>query len=138
MTAPADSCTPPHPLDGMLLQHRSAYAAPAFRLGNDFTSTPGSRSWPAALARSYGTDGLHVDCRRDLRLAGEWGYPEGRPTIVLPGNGGIRPEVFFPPWDAAESRHNHRFLKPSGGCAGCDQLAVSAYVRQDVFRSLRK
>lgn len=34
-------------------------------------------------------DGLISDCVRDINLSRSWGYPAGRPTIVLPGNGGI-------------------------------------------------
>lgn len=66
--------------------------------GNDFTlharATPGmARRTRETMAR---TSGLHADCRRDLKLAKQWGWPEGRPEIVLPGNGGIRPEIFHP------------------------------------------
>jgi len=132
------------PLEGML----AAASDPPMPLllsvwGNDFTlhakaSPIMARRTRLALRR---TDGLHVDCRRDLRLAGEWGYPEGRPTIVLPGNGGIRPEVFFPgPWDAAEvSPPVAAVLQaiPVGAPVVINPRGFRAYVRQDVFfRSL--
>jgi hypothetical protein len=85
------------PFEGML----AASANPSLPLllsvwGNDFTlhaaSSPGmaaltSRTLPRA-------DALLADCRRDLRLARFWGFPETRPAAVLPGNGGIRPEIF--------------------------------------------
>jgi hypothetical protein len=67
--------------------------------GNDFTlhapSTPLMRhytNWTLKVA-----DALHADCQRDIRLAHEWGLNQGKPTLVLPGNGGIRTEVFYPP-----------------------------------------
>jgi glycosyltransferase involved in cell wall biosynthesis len=67
--------------------------------GNDFTlhapSSPMMRhytEWTAQVA-----DAIHADCRRDIRLARQWGFPTDRPTFVAPGNGGIRSEVFYPP-----------------------------------------
>lgn len=66
--------------------------------GNDFTlhasASPGMASLTRRTLRR--ADALHLDCRRDLRLAWEWGFPENRPSIVLPGNGGVRSEVFHP------------------------------------------
>jgi glycosyltransferase involved in cell wall biosynthesis len=43
------------------------------------------------------TDGLHADCQRDIYLARQWGFASDKPTLVTPGNGGIRADVFFPP-----------------------------------------
>jgi glycosyltransferase involved in cell wall biosynthesis len=67
--------------------------------GNDFTlhapSTPLMRhytNWTLKVA-----DALHADCKRDIRLARDWGLREGKPTLVAPGNGGIRTDVFYPP-----------------------------------------
>lgn len=52
--------------------------------GNDFTlHAPSTR-----LMRHYTrwtmqvTDALHTDCQRDIRLAGEWGFPVRRPALV--------------------------------------------------------
>jgi glycosyltransferase involved in cell wall biosynthesis len=66
--------------------------------GNDFTlhasSTPLTRRYTSlALQRA---SALHVDCRRDLRLAREWGYAQEKPAIVLPTSGGIQAEIFYP------------------------------------------
>lgn len=87
------------PFEGML----AAAADPAAPLlisvwGNDFTlhapASPGMRRLTRrALARA---DGLHCDCRRDLRLAERWGLRPGLPSEVIPGNGGVRREDFFP------------------------------------------
>ncbi len=67
--------------------------------GNDLTlhapSTPLMKHytrWTIKVA-----DALHADCARDIRLAHEWGFAQGKPTLVTPGNGGIRTNIFFPP-----------------------------------------
>ncbi len=40
---------------------------------------------------------LHADCERDIRLAQTWGLGKEQPTLVTPGNGGIRSDIFYPP-----------------------------------------
>jgi glycosyltransferase involved in cell wall biosynthesis len=67
--------------------------------GNDLTlhapSSPLMRhytSWALGIAQA-----LHADCRRDLRLAREWGFAASHPALVIPGNGGIRTDLFRPP-----------------------------------------
>ncbi|PKN92062.1 MAG: hypothetical protein CVU44_15605 [Chloroflexi bacterium HGW-Chloroflexi-6] len=67
--------------------------------GNDFTlhapATPLMRhytTWALQVA-----DALHADCQRDIHLARQWGFAPDKPTLVTPGNGGIRADVFFPP-----------------------------------------
>jgi glycosyltransferase involved in cell wall biosynthesis len=87
------------PFEGML----AAEAIPSAPLvlsvwGNDLTlhapSAPGMALFTRrTLAR---TDALHADCYRDIRLARQWGFPGDRPIVVLPGNGGVRTEVFHP------------------------------------------
>jgi len=91
--------------------------------GNDFTlhapSTQMMRyytRWTMQVA-----DALHADCQRDIRLAGEWGFPLKRPTLVTPGSGGIRTDVFFPPEKFVE---NPMVINPRG---------FRAYVRNDIF-----
>lgn len=88
------------PYEGML----AALAEPAVPLlisiwGNDFTlhapSTPLMRHFTRRAMQS--ASALHADCRRDLRLAAHWGFDATKATIVLPGNGGIRMDVFYPP-----------------------------------------
>ena len=91
--------------------------------GNDFTlHAPSTR-----LMRHYTrwtmqvTDALHADCQRDIRLAQEWGLPAKRPTLVIPGNGGVRTDIFFPPKKLVEEPV---VINPRG---------FRAYVRNDVF-----
>jgi glycosyltransferase involved in cell wall biosynthesis len=91
--------------------------------GNDFTlhglSTPLMRhytQWAMEVA-----DALHADCRRDIRLARQWGFATGKPVLVVPGNGGIRLDQFHPP---AVPVSEPILLNPRG---------FRAYVRNDVF-----
>jgi glycosyltransferase involved in cell wall biosynthesis len=88
------------PYEGMLAA--DAYAGVPLIVsiwGNDFTlhapSTPLMKHytrWAMAV-----THALHADCMRDIRLAREWGLSADKPTLVTPGNGGIRSDVFYPP-----------------------------------------
>jgi len=91
------------PVEGMVaLAARGSRAAPvpiAVSIwGNDFTlhapASPMMAAWTRRALR--GVDALHADCERDLRLAARWGFRPTRPTLVAPGNGGIRANVFHP------------------------------------------
>jgi glycosyltransferase involved in cell wall biosynthesis len=91
--------------------------------GNDFTlHAPSTRlmrhytRWTMQVANA-----LHTDCQRDIRLAQEWGFRAKRPTLVIPGSGGIHTDVFFPPEKLVEEPV---VLNPRG---------FRAYVRNDVF-----
>ena len=91
--------------------------------GNDFTlHAPSTR-----LMRYYTrwtmqvVNALHADCKRDIRLGQEWGFPVKRPTLVTPGGGGIRTDVFFPPEKLVDEPV---VINPRG---------FRAYVRSDVF-----
>lgn len=91
--------------------------------GNDFTlHAPSTRlmshytRWTMQVA-----DALHTDCQRDLRLAGEWGFGVHKPGLVIPGNGGVRTDVFFPP---AEHVQEPVIINPRG---------FRPYVRNEVF-----
>jgi glycosyltransferase involved in cell wall biosynthesis len=67
--------------------------------GNDLTLHALSSIWMRQLTRRtlQRADGLLVDARRDLRLGMEWGFTPTRPSLVVPGNGGIRKDIFYPP-----------------------------------------
>ena len=91
--------------------------------GNDFTlHAPSTRTmrhytrWTMQVA-----DALHADCRRDIRLAQEWGYSARRPALVTPSSGGIRTDIFFPP------------EKPVKEPVVINPRGFRAYVRNDVF-----
>jgi len=91
--------------------------------GNDFTlHAPSTRlmgyytRWTMQVA-----DALHTDCRRDVRLAREWGFGEEKLALVAPGNGGVRTDVFYPPPQPVEEPV---IINPRG---------FRPYVRNDAF-----
>ncbi|MBI1794336.1 MAG: glycosyltransferase family 4 protein [Chloroflexi bacterium] len=91
--------------------------------GNDFTLHAPSTS----LMRHYTTwtmqvaDALHADCQRDIRLGKQWGFDSARPTLVTPGNGGIKTDIFYPP------------SKPVDEPVIINPRGFRTYVRNDVF-----
>lgn len=91
--------------------------------GNDFTlhapSSPLMRHYTRLTMSKV--HALHADVERDVRLAREWGLGEEKATLVVPGNGGIRGNVFYPP---KESATNPVIINPRG---------IRPYVRNDVF-----
>jgi glycosyltransferase involved in cell wall biosynthesis len=73
----------------------------------------------AALGRA---DAVLADTHRDIRLAHEWGFPTDRPTAVLPGGGGVRTDVFYPPESPPPGPP--RIIQPRG---------LRAYVENEAF-----
>ena len=113
------------PYEGMLAADAVAGLAPLLVSvwGNDFTlhapSTPLMRhytEWTLKVA-----DALHADCQRDIRLGKQWGFAVNKPTLVIPGSGGIRTDVFYPPSTPVEAP---LVVNPRG---------FRAYVRNNVF-----
>ena len=66
--------------------------------GNDFTlhgnATPLMRKLTIETLKR--ADALHTDCQRDNMIAYQWGFDMQKPSVVLPGGGGIKTDVFFP------------------------------------------
>jgi hypothetical protein len=98
------------PYEGMLTASALAglSSRPPFLVsiwGNDFTlhapATPLMGHFTRWTMRA--ADALHADCQRDIRLARDWGLGMDKPTLVTPGNGGIRCGVFHPPEEPVES-----------------------------------
>lgn len=91
--------------------------------GNDFTlHAPSSPLMRYYTRRALQTaDALHSDCHRDIRLAIKWGFDSSKPTLVVPGNGGIRTDIFYPP---AKPVEEPIILNPRG---------FRPYVRNDMF-----
>ena len=80
------------PFEGMT----AAYAPKRYPLaasiwGNDLTfHANGSAGMRALTLRTIARlDGLAADTRRDIRLARSFGFPETKPSLVVPGSGGI-------------------------------------------------
>ncbi|HNB87647.1 MAG TPA: glycosyltransferase family 4 protein [Anaerolineales bacterium] len=91
--------------------------------GNDFTlhapSTPLMGYYTRKVMKA--ADALHADCERDIRLARAWGLGADQPTLVAPGNGGIRGDVFYPP---SELVKEPVIINPRG---------FRAYVKNEAF-----
>jgi glycosyltransferase involved in cell wall biosynthesis len=118
------------PYEGMLtasaLQNGRGTLAPTFIAsvwGNDFTlhapSTPLMKSYTKFVLQKV--DALHADTNRDIKLAREWGFPEEKLSLVAPGNGGVRSDVFYAPKELVK---NPIIINPRG---------VRPYVRNDSF-----
>lgn len=87
------------PFEGILAAAAHPFAPLLLSVwGNDFTLQATSTPFMSLLTRRALTraDGLHVDCQRDLHLAYDLGFSRERPKLVLPGGGGVRPEIFHP------------------------------------------
>ncbi|MBK8619367.1 MAG: glycosyltransferase family 4 protein [Anaerolineales bacterium] len=91
--------------------------------GNDFTlhapSTPLMKYYTRLTMKTV--TALHADCARDIRLAHEWGLSVDKLTLVTPGNGGVRSDVFYPNPEPAK---NPVIINPRG---------FRAYVRNEEF-----
>jgi len=102
--------------------------------GNDFTFFAKrfpliSRMTSRALKRA---NTLHLDCRRDVRLAKEWGFNKEKPSLVLPGSGGVQLDIFYP------SRANAGvmkkwFISPAGPTVFYPRRFRPGSVRTDTF-----
>ncbi|MEZ0395590.1 MAG: glycosyltransferase family 4 protein [Anaerolineales bacterium] len=88
------------PFEG-LLAARARLPAPLIlsSWGNDFTLHARLSPWMGAAIRAAlrAAAALHADCRRDVRLAHAFGFDPHKPTLVIPGNGGIDANIFHPP-----------------------------------------
>lgn len=80
------------PFEGML----ASFVPPDIPLvvsiwGNDLTLHAGGSAWMGRLTVQclHRAAGLMADARRDLRLAGLWGFDPAKPRLAVPGSGGI-------------------------------------------------
>jgi glycosyltransferase involved in cell wall biosynthesis len=121
------------PYEGML----AALARPAAPLlisvwGNDFTLHAPSNPLMSYFTRMtlLRADALHADCHRDVTLASEWGFNKQKPKPykVLPGAGGVQPDVFYP---AGPQKTKPEDLE--SGLTVINPRGFRAYVRNDVF-----
>ncbi len=112
------------PYEGMLASLAALQAPLLISVwGNDFTLHAASTPWMARYTRRalQNASALHTDCYRDQRLAQDWGFPAGRPSIVLPGGGGVQRQWFYPPDRPGQEPV---IVNPRG---------YRAYVRNDTF-----
>lgn len=91
--------------------------------GNDFTLHAASSRRMAKETRQVmrRADGLHTDTQRDKELANEWSFGPGKESVVLPGGGGIRSALFYPPETPPKEAV---VINPRG---------LRAYIRNDTF-----
>jgi glycosyltransferase involved in cell wall biosynthesis len=91
--------------------------------GNDFTLHAKSNPLMDMLTKRTlaRANSLHTDCQRDLRLAYDLGFSAAKPSIVLPGAGGIDPNIFYP------------HAKPTADPVVINPRGFRAYVRNDTF-----
>jgi len=112
------------PFEGMLAAGASLSVPLLISVwGNDFTLHARSSPWMQRLTRKTvsSAGALHADCQRDVRLARAWGLGDQCPTLVIPGNGGVHTDVFYPPGKMVSKAV---VLNPRG---------FRAYVRNDTF-----
>lgn len=112
------------PYEGMLAAAADPHAPLLVSVwGNDFTLHARSNPLMASATRRamQRADALHTDTQRDQRLALSWDFSAAKPNIVLPGNGGVRSEIFYP---AKQEATELRVINPRG---------IRSYVRNDVF-----
>jgi glycosyltransferase involved in cell wall biosynthesis len=87
-------------LSGMTSGARNAVEAPLLVSvwGNDFTLHAPSSKLMTQYTRQtlQAAEAFHADCHRDVRLAKEWGLDSSKSTLVVPGNGGVRTDIFHP------------------------------------------
>lgn len=112
------------PYEGMVAADAAGLAPLVVSVwGNDLTlhapATPLMQHYTAWTLKV--ADALHADCQRDIRLAKQMGFDPSRPTLVTPGNGGIRMDVFSP---APSPPAAPLVVNPRG---------FRAYVRNDTF-----
>jgi glycosyltransferase involved in cell wall biosynthesis len=102
--------------------------------GNDFTLHARSTPVMAHYTRQsleY-CDALHTDCRRDLRIAQELGFASTKPCIVLPGGGGIKLDVFYPPKGNIDENRTPSMVEKAPMTI-INPRGFRAYVRNDTF-----
>jgi len=120
------------PQAAIMAQPQAALSGPTVPLlvsvwGNDFTLHASSTPWMRRLTRRtlQRADALHTDCKRDARLAQEWGFDPDKPYTVLPGAGGVQVDIFYPPVEKpGDVDRGKTVINPRG---------FRAYMRNDVF-----
>jgi len=105
--------------------------------GNDFTlhahSSPGmGRLTRRALQRA---NGLITDCQNDVGNARDWGFSPEKKTLVVPGNGGVRTDIFHSHHVAPPSPRSRIWLEsiPETSPVVINPRGIRSYVRNDTF-----
>jgi glycosyltransferase involved in cell wall biosynthesis len=126
------------PFEGMLAASaRSQSPLILSSWGNDFTlharSSPGmGRLTRRALERA---NGLITDCQNDVGNARDWGYSPEKQALVVPGNGGVRADIFHPNHVVPPSPRSRIWLEsiPETSPVVINPRGIRSYVRNDTF-----
>lgn len=118
------------PFEGMLAAEAALQVPLLISVwGNDFTlhasSSPLMRR--ATRRTTCRATALHSDTQRDLELSKSWGLDPEKASIVLPGNGGVRTDIFYPLPEATQQtgiEARLQVINPRG---------MRSYVRNDIF-----
>jgi hypothetical protein len=85
---------------------------------------------------------VHAVFHRDIRLAHAWGLKNSKPTIVVPGGGGVQMDMFYPGESVKEHTLNHqdkndrpgiRDEELSRGLNIINPRGFRAYVKNEAF-----
>jgi glycosyltransferase involved in cell wall biosynthesis len=106
--------------------------------GNDLTLHASKSKLVGQLTRKTlaRVDALHPDCERDYPLAVKWGFNDAKPYIILPGNGGVHVDIFYPGDPSSELRAELG-IQP-GAPIVINPRGVRAYVQSDVYYQAAK
>lgn len=99
--------------------------------GNDFTlhANANQKMKQLTVEVMHRADGVLADVQRDINLAHQWGFPEFKPGLVVPGGGGILFEEIKAAQEVIISEFNIKqdvpvIVNPRG---------IRAYAQTDVF-----
>ena len=99
--------------------------------GNDFTLHASANRKMKNLTGQVmqRADGVLADVHRDIRLAYQWGFPENKPTLVVPGGGGI----LFNEIEAVRHVTIPNLDLPANAPVIINPRGIRAYAQTDVF-----
>ncbi len=99
--------------------------------GNDFTLHANANKKMANLTRTamQRADGLIADTHRDIRLSHQWGFNSDKPTLVVPGGGGIH----FDEIAASKKSISTKFNFSETGPIIVNPRGIRAYAQTDIF-----
>ena len=120
------------PYEGMLAVYTPAKIPVLVSVwGNDFTLHANANKKMASLTRSamQRADGLIADTHRDIRLSHQWGFNPQKPTLVVPGGGGIH----FDEIAASRETISTKFNISETGPIIVNPRGIRAYAQTDIF-----
>jgi glycosyltransferase involved in cell wall biosynthesis len=99
--------------------------------GNDFTLHANANRKMKNLTEQvmHRADGVLADVHRDIRLAYQWGFPENKPALVVPGGGGI----LFNEIEAARHVTIPNLDLPADVPVIINPRGIRAYAQTDIF-----